>query len=149
MPLIGLLIEQAEDCLNLLQNALKRCFRNCCKHHIIRQIVRILEVYSTYCGFMFVDLYYDSEGFCAAYTGTLCPVASTGCRLAYRLSIIIICCRQWIHILSLSLSFNFIGATDTDVSTIKCVPLEDLFRTKLRVKSTQVRSVKESDNTNL
>ena len=97
--------------------------------------------------------YYDSEGFSAAYTCTQCPVASTGCRLAYRLnqwlSIIIICCRQWIHILSLSLSFNFIGATDTDVSTIKCVPLEDLFRTKPGVKSTKVRSVKESDNTNL
>ena len=32
---------------------------------------------------------------------------------------------------------------------LKCVPLEDLFRTKPGVKSTQVRSVKEPDITDL
>ena len=32
---------------------------------------------------------------------------------------------------------------------LKCVPLEDLFRTKPGVKSTQVRSVKEPDITGL
>ena len=32
---------------------------------------------------------------------------------------------------------------------LKCVPLEDLFRTNTGVKSTQVRSVKEPDITDL